>query len=33
MKKENMENTHIYIYEKQLNSSNEMVALITASHT
>ena len=36
MKKENMENTHIYIYiyEKQLDSTiNEMVALITASHT
>ena len=35
MKKENMENTHthIYIYEKQLDSSNEMVALITASPT
>ena len=25
--------TYIYINEKQLDSSNEMVALITASHT
>ena len=37
MKKENMENTHTYIYiyinDKQLDSSNEMEALITASHT